>query len=60
MAKKPRMAEDHRELWRLYQVETQLLLVLVNGEAKVRGKKGYLPGTQGFFIQSSNCQRGSE
>lgn len=54
MVKKPWVTMDNRELWRLYHVETQLLLVLVNREVKDRGKKGYLPRTQRSSIQCSN------
>lgn len=55
MVKKPGVTMDNSELWRLYHMETQLLLVLVNREVKDRGNKGYLPRTQRSSIQCINC-----
>jgi len=52
MVKKPGVAENHRELWRLYQMKIELLLVLTDREVERNGKKGYLPWTQRSSISA--------
>ncbi len=39
----PGVTEDNRELWRLYKVKANSLLVLVSDETKERGEVGYFP-----------------
>ncbi len=58
MLKKPGMTEKHRKHWRPYQIETQLLLVFVNGEVERRGEKGKFPRSQSSSIQGIHSQRG--